>query len=378
MIGYYERILKHRRWLHRHPELAFSEKETTAYIAEQLQQLGIPYRQTGESGIIADIMLDQSLPTIAVRAEIDAVPIQEETGLAFSSIHEGVMHACGHDANTAVLLALAEVLIQDKQAPDYNIRLIFEPAEETGAGARYMIEHGALQNPTPSQLLLFHFGNQETRAMEIQQSISTAMICGLRVTVQGSASHFSQYQKGIDAIYAAACLVTDARRLNEDCETQYPFILGFGTVQAGSSGNIVADRAELKGSLRTFSTEDSQRVYQKLLNVAAALEYETKAKIQIDVINEIPPIINDRVMVQKGCIIGRSIFGERFHLGTEPFLVGDNAACYLQKVPGMRVVFLAGKQGECAFPIHNGKFDFDEEVMADALDFLRRYLRRLP
>lgn len=210
--------------------------------------------------------------------------------------------------------------------------------------------------------------------MEIQQSVSTAQIRGLRVAVRGSATHFSQYREGTDAMYAAARLVTEARRINETCRTQYPFILGFGSMQAGSSGNIVAEHAELKGSLRAFSIEDGQAVYQELLDAALKIEQETGAVIQIESTKEIPPIVNDREMVQKGCRIGRSIFGEQFQLGTEPFLVGDNAAYYLQQVPGMRVVFLAGKPGETAYPIHSGKFDLDESVMADALTFFVRYL----
>ena len=366
-------MIEHRRWLHQHPELAFEERETTAYIARQLRSLGIPFRQTGESGIIADIMVDQALPTIAVRAEIDAVPIHEETELSFASIHEGAMHACGHDANTALLLALAEVLVFSKQAPSCNVRLIFEPAEEIGAGAHYMILQGALQNPMPSQFLLFHFGNQETRGMEIQQSVSTALIRGLHITVCGSASHFGQYREGIDAMYAAARLVTETHRINETCRTRQPFILGLGFMRAGCSGNIVADHAEMKGSLRAFSHEDSQTVYQQLLDAAAEIEQDTGAAIQIEVTREIPPIVNDGKMVEKGCKIGTTIFGGCFQLGTKPFLVGDNAAYYLQHVPGMRVVFLAGKQDAQAYPVHNSKFDIDERVMEDALAFFEHY-----
>lgn len=212
--------------------------------------------------------------------------------------------------------------------------------------------------------------------MEIQQSVSTALIRGLRITVRGKASHFSQYSEGVDAMYAAACLVKEVFRINETCPTEFPFVLGFGYMQSGSSGNIVAERAELKGSLRAFSTKDGQIVYQELLDAASRIESETGAEIRIETTKEIPPIVNDREMVQRGCEVGTSIFGERFQLGTKPFLVGDNAAYYLQHVPGMRVVFLAGKPGEQVYPIHNGRFDLDEKVLEDVLSFLVRYLTR--
>ena len=368
------RVVEHRRWLHRHPELAFAERETTAYVAEHLRKAGLAVRQTGESGLIADLTVDPAYPTVAIRAEMDAIEVQEETGLPFASESRGVMHACGHDANTAVLLALAEKLALRRGQLQQNVRLIFEPAEEIGLGAQHMIQNGALEKPRPSELLIFHFGNQEQRAMEIQKSVSTAGIRGLQVTVLGSPSHFSQYDEGVDAMYAAACFVTQVRRINEECATRYPFILGFGSLHAGTGGNIVAGKAELKGSLRTFCQEDFELVFGELHRRAAEIENQTGAQIRIAVTKEIPPIVNDAGMVRKGMAAGRAVFAERFMLGTEPFLVGDNAAYYLQQVPGMRVVFLAGKPGEQAYPVHNSRFDLDEKVLSDAVAFFLEYL----
>lgn len=370
----YKRLIRHRRWLHQHPELAMQEKETTGYIVEHLKKAGIPFRQMNESGVIADLFVDKSFPTIAIRAEIDAVPIQEETGLSYSSNYKNVMHACGHDANTAVLLTLAEVLSGKKEKLTTNVRFIFEPAEETGEGANYMILHGALEDPKPEEILIFHFANQESRAMEIQQSISTAKIGGLIVRANGRAAHFFQYEEGIDAMYAMAKFVTAVHEINKSFCTEHPFILGFGTMQAGTGGNIIAETAEMKGSLRTFTEEDFQAVYGEFIRKAAEIERETGVKFEIELTKEIPPIINDRQMVLRGCEAGRYVFGDCFKLGTEPFLVGDNAAYYMNQVPGMRVVFLAKKDSGDVYPMHNSRFDFDERVMMDALRFLITFL----
>ncbi|MCI6866805.1 MAG: M20 family metallopeptidase [Lachnospiraceae bacterium] len=371
----YEALLRDMRHeLHRHPETAMNEIETSRYIAQQLSSIGIPYRMTGKTGVIADLAVKEELPYVAVRAEIDGLAVPEKTGLPFSSEKPGYMHACGHDANTAVLLCLAAVLAKHQEDLKCNVRFIFEPAEETGEGARYMIARGALENPKPSCILVFHFGNQETRAMEIQKSISTAAIGGLAIHVQGKASHFSQYKEGIDAMYGASRLVVAVREINDSFKTKYPFILGLGNLQAGVGRNTVAEQAVLEGSLRTFSEEDFESVYRELLKQARKIEKESGTHITVELTKKIPPIINDENLVRCGTEIGRGMFEDKFYLGEKPFLVGDNAAYYMEEVPGMRVVFLAGREGEEPYPVHHSKFDIDERVMMDAVKFLYSYL----
>lgn len=373
---YREELYGHRRWLHRHPELAMQEQMTSRYIAGCLEELGISWEIAGETGVIGNLTVDPSLPTFALRGEMDAVPVCEETGLDFASENPGVMHACGHDAIVAVLLCLGRVLTEHRERLKYNVRFLFEPAEETGEGARYLISRGALENPRPEGIIVFHFGNQESRAMEIQRSISTAAIGGLHIRIKGKASHFSQYGEGVDAMYGAARLVTAVREINDTFQTDYPFILGLGWMEAGKSGNIVAGEAALKGSLRAFTEADFESVYGELWRRIGEIQCESGVRILPELTKRIPPIVNDRELVRRGEIIGRELFGEKFYLGEKPFLVGDNAAYYMEQVPGMRVVFLAGKPGGEAFPVHNPRFDIDESVMLDAVRFLAEYLCR--
>ena len=364
----------HRHWLHQHPELAFAEKETTNYIMKQLEHVGIPYKQIGTCGLYADLLADSSYPTIAIRAEIDGLPVKEETGLPFASIYDGKMHACGHDANTAIVLTLAEVLAEEKQNLKCNVRFIFEPAEEIGEGANYMIQHGALENPKPEEILLFHFGNETRDTVEINRKISTAQIAGLQIAIKGRASHFSQYDEGIDAMYAASKLIMAAREINERVTVEYPFILGFGLMQAGSSGNIVAERAELKGSLRTFTKKDFEILYGEFIQKVREIELETGADIQVEITKIIPPIINDDNMVEHACEIGQYLGRKHFQVVDEPFLAGDNAAYYLEEIPGLHVVFMAKKEGEATYPIHNSRFDLDEKEIIKALEFLLAFV----
>lgn len=370
-------LFRLRRWLHSHPELSMEEEQTSRFIADYLETFGIPCRIIEKTGVIGTLMAEStdetSLPTIAIRAEIDGLPICENTGLPFSSVYPGRMHACGHDAITAVVLCLARVLAEHVRELKYNIRFLFEPAEETGEGARYMIENGALEEPRPDAVLIFHFGNQETRSMEIQKSISTAAVGGLQICVKGKASHWSQRAEGIDALYAASRVVTAIHTINETFQTQYPFVLGFGMMNAGTGGNIMAEEAQMRGSLRAFTEADFDAVYEELQKRISEISEETGAKISLEIIRKISPIINDGALAEKGAKIGKELFGDRFSLGEKPFLVGDNAAFYMQQVPGLRSVFLAGKEGGEVYPVHNPKFDIDEEVMVDALHFLYRF-----
>lgn len=372
--AYEPRLLDMRRWLHRHPETAMEEYETTAYIAGHLEKAGIPFRILGKTGVLADLVVDEALPTIAIRAEMDALPVQEETGLPFASLYPERMHACGHDANTAIALCLATVLAEHREELKCNVRFLYEPAEETGEGARYMIEHGALEDPRPEAVLIFHFGNQEPCAMEIQKSITTAAIGGLHITAKGKASHFSQYADGVDAMYGAARLVTEVRRINDCFPSTYPFILGLGCMKAGTGRNSVCEYAEMDGSLRTFSNEDFDRVFGELKRQARKLEEETGVSFQVEITRKLPPIINDPALVEKGTRIGKELFGDAFQLGEKPFLVGDNAAYYMEEVPGMRTVFLAGQPGEAYWPVHNPRFDIEESVMLKALQFLYAFV----
>lgn len=372
-----EELFRLRHWLHSHPELSMEEEETSRFIADYLEALGIPCRIVGKTGVIGTLMAENAgeafLPTLAIRAEIDGLPVCENTGLPFSSVYSGRMHACGHDAITAVVLCLARVLAEHPNRLKYNIRFLFEPAEETGEGARYMIENGALEDPAPAAVLIFHFGNQETRSMEIQKSISTAAVGGLRICVGGKSSHWSQRAEGIDALYAASRAVVAIHTINETFQTQHPFVLGFGMMNAGTGGNIMAQTAELRGSLRAFTEEDFGAVYAMLEKKLSEISGETGAEISLETVRKIPPIINDGALAEKGARIGEELFGDRFSLGEKPFLVGDNAAFYMQQIPGLRTVFIAGKEGTTAYPVHNPKFDIDENVMVDALHFLYRF-----
>ena len=212
---YYGELREFRHWLHRHPELSMEEEETSCFLLEHLQKWGIPCRRTGKTGVIADIQVNPQWKTVAIRSEIDGLPIQEQTGCSFASVYPGKMHACGHDAITAVNLCLAKALWENRSALSCNVRFLFEPGEETGEGAAYMMAHGALKNPEVREILIFHFANQESRSMEIQKSITTAAIGGITISVRGKSSHWFQPKEGIDALYAASRLAVEIHRLNE-------------------------------------------------------------------------------------------------------------------------------------------------------------------
>lgn len=364
-------IIEIRRDLHRHPELSLQEFRTSRVICEFLENLGIEYRQVAGTGVIATIMNDNSYPTIAVRAEMDALPIEDEKKCEYASRNKGISHACGHDANVAIVLGLASVLAQSRDKLRCNIRLLFEPAEETGQGAKALINGGALRSPDVEQIIIFHLANSSPLGMEIQRHVSTAAISSLKIKVMGKSGHWGDKGKGIDAIMVAAEVVSAISRLNKDYQSELPFIVGIGTISGGIKSNIIADSVELEGTLRAFSIEERNGIFQHLKGTVKEIEYRTKATINLTLSEGIPPIYNHPDLVKLGKAVAEPILGkDNVNITDTLYLVGDNAAFYFSRIQGVRLVFLAGKQNEKNYPIHSPRFDFDEEIMPAAIKIL--------
>lgn len=373
----WEQILKVRRHLHRYPELSMQEYGTAAWLEAFLLEHGVPSVRVGEVGLIATLCLDPAGPVVAIRAEMDALPIPEDTGLPFASRYPGKMHACGHDAIVATAVGVLLYLRDHPETFRGTVRLLFEPAEETGQGAGLLIAGGALDAPKPDALVIFHYANELEEGMEIQKDVSTAAVGGVTIRVRGRSCHFSEREKGVDAILASGTVLQRIQRLQDTFDCGTPFVLGFGLLQGGRKANIMADEVVLKGSLRTFSDESFQRLYDGLSEELAEAEEETGARITLELERKLPAFVNDRELVQIGLRAGRQVYQEAALLGEHPFLVGDNASLYLSRVRGVRIVFFAGKRGEEHAPIHHSRFDIEEEAMKKAVLTLLKFLKEM-
>ena len=360
-------VIKIRRYLHKYPEISEKEYNTCKYIRNYLNNIGINNKVIGKTGAVGTLIKDEDFPTVAIRAEIDALPINEENTFEYKSKNNGVMHACGHDGITAVVLGLAKLLSENKDKLSCNVKFIFEPAEEVGKGAKKLIEEKVLENPKVDNMIIFHFANSDTIGMEIQKDISTATIGRVSINILGKSSHWGDAKEGIDAISISGKVLNIIDKMNNSLKDKGPFILGIGMINGGVKNNIMADSVRLEGTLRAVGDDKFNYLLDYLEEKMKILSEESDAKIEVNLESKLPSVVNDYNLVQIGRKIGEDIFKERFVLGEKVYLAGDNAAYYFQKTPGIRMVFFAKKENEINYPLHNSKFDFNEDIFYYAL-----------
>lgn len=377
---YREELIRHRRYFHRHPELGLEERETSAYIRNYLERLGYEITPVFPTGIIAELpALKIREKMVVLRAEMDALPIEEKTGLAYSSVNTGRMHACGHDGILAVALTLAGILAKEQDSFPVRVRFLFEPAEEIGEGAERMLRAGALENPVPFGFLMFHFAVDLPRGLAVHEGQASAMIGSITISIKGKSSHWSELQKGIDSIYAGALAVQAVHDLNKSYKGTAPCLVGIGTAHGGEYSNIVADTMILGGNIRACREEDFRALYRQLEEKLKEVQKLTGASLKLSLTKE--PVLafaNDPEFTLTAAKTGREVFGDRFLLEGEDelFLAGDNAYRYFQKTRGLFLVFLAAAEGK-NYPLHHPKMEFDEEILPLSLETIYRLLKEI-
>ena len=381
---YTEELIELRHHFHQHPELALQEVETSAYIRRYLEKLGYEIKPVEPTGLIAEIpCLRDRKKVIVLRAEMDALPIQEQTGLSYASVNEGCMHACGHDFILASALILAKIVAEESEKFPVRIRFLFEPAEEIGEGAKRMLQAGALENPKADAFLMFHYAADMTLGMAVHQGQASSMINSMQIHVHGKSSHWCEADKGIDAIYAAAQVVNTIHDLNENFGKQHPdagkYIIGTGTIHGGEYTNIIADHVVLNGNIRAVHEETYMALEQELEKYLQKIEQKTGTQIRMEFPKDpVYAFANDDELVWTAKTVGEEIFGDKCVLEGEDelFLSGDNAYRYFKETRGLFSVFLAGIPGE-EHPLHHPKFQLDERILPYSVEALYKIIMEL-
>ena len=331
--NYTEELIKLRRYFHQHPELALQEVETSAYIQKYLKNLGYEVNHVEPTGIIAELPgLSDREKMVVLRAEMDALPIQEQTDMAYASVNDGCMHACGHDFIIAAALILAKIVTEEQENFPVRIRFLFEPAEEIGEGAKRMLQAGALENPKADAFLMFHYAADMTLGMAVHQGQASSMINSMQIHVHG-----------------------------------------------GEYTNIVADHVVLNGNIRAVHEETYVALKEELEKCLQEIEIRTGADIHMEFPKSpVYAFANDDELVQTAKCVGKEIFGEKFVLEGEDelFLSGDNAYRYFRETKGLFTVFLAGIRGE-EYPLHHPKFRLDERILPFSVEALYEIVRRI-
>lgn len=353
-----------RRDLHRHPELSGAEHRSAAQVVEVLRRLGLdPRPGVGGAGVTVEIPGSGGGPRVALRADLDALPVTEETGLEYASEVPGVMHACGHDAHTAMVVGAAALLREDP--PPGPVRLLFQPAEESGTGALAMIEAGALEG------VAMVFGGHvdagyQVGELAVAEGPVNASADGFRIEVTGQGGHGARPHQGVDAVVVGSLLVAALQTVvAREVDPSQPAVLTVGSFHAGTAGNVLAGRATLRGTLRAHDPAVRAQLREALRRVAAGVASQQRAQIEVVLEQGSPPVVNppgptalaraaaaavvgaDRVLPLRAVNMGGEDFG---------FLAARLPACYVRI--GCRVPEAP------AHPAHSGAFLVDERALA--------------
>ena len=331
-----EEAIAMRRYLHRHPELSGMEENTRAYICSQLENWGIPYGICPTNGgIVADVGTGE--PCVAIRADIDALPIEEKTGLPYASENPGVMHACGHDIHTAILLAVGKVLKSREDNLGGTVRLLFQPAEETTGGAADMIADGCLENPRVSAVLGLHVApTLPVGKAEFCVGTMNAAVTDFTLKVLGKGCHGVHPEQGVDAIVAAAQVVTALQSIvSRNIAPTTPGVVTIGTIQGGTKENIVADQVTMTGTIRALEPETQKRLKAAVKRVVENTAMACGARAAVEMSDACPALINhDQLLAKMICLAEKTIGEENVVRMSSPSMGADDFAFFSDAVPG--------------------------------------------
>ncbi len=361
----YDRMVALRRTLHQHPELSWQETRTAAAITEFLEAASIRCRTSvAGTGVIADIPGKAGVPCVVLRADTDALPIQEETSLEFASVHNGVMHACGHDGHTAMLLGAAVLLAEDANLPA-PVRLIFQPAEEKGAGAQAMILAGALDGAG------MIFGGHLDRhyppgAVVVAEGTVNASSDNFSIEIVGQGAHGARPHESIDAVVVGSLMIMALQTIvSREVDPAHPSVVSVGQFLAGTAPNVIAGQAKLEGTVRAQDPTIRGKLLDSIRRIAESIAQLHGAKIQVNVKEGTPALVNTSEMAGLARHAAVTVVGEANVLPLKTANMGaEDFSYYMKNIPGAYVRFGSQVPGKEGFPAHSSKFDFDEQALA--------------
>lgn len=363
----YDEIVSIRRHLHQHPELENQEFETAAFICAKLEKLGISYeKNVAKTGVVGLIDAGKE-KTLLMRADMDALPMTEETGLPFASVNEGVMHACGHDAHVAMLLGCCMVLSRLKHRLSCNVKFVFQPAEEDAGGALPMIEAGVLENPHVDAAIGAHVNNAvPAGSVLVKDGEFMASPDDFELVIHGRGGHGAMPHKCIDPIAIGAQIVLAWNVLSARYTTPLEkHVISTNVFRAGTTYNVIPDDAVICGTVRTYNDELRHNLAKEMETVAQQIAAAFGATCDFNFIFRYPPLLNDKQMNDRFRTAVTEILGaEHLVEGTEPSMGGEDFAYFSQRVPASFIHVGTGNEAKgLTAPWHNSHFNIDENGM---------------
>jgi amidohydrolase len=374
-------LVEWRRHLHQRPELGFKEQLTAQVIAQKLQEWGIEHK-TGiaKTGIVATINSDRPGPVLAIRADMDALPIQEANDVPYRSQHDGVMHACGHDGHTAIALGTAYYLTQHREDFAGTVKIIFQPAEEGPGGAKPMVEEGVLKNPDVDAIIGLHlWNNLPLGTVGVRSGALMAAVECFHCTILGKGGHGAMPHQTVDSIVVSAQIVNALQTIvARNIDPIESAVVTVGTIHAGTALNVIADTARMSGTVRYFNPKLEGYFGKRIEQVIGGVCQSHGASYELNYESLYPPVINDAKMAELVCSVALDVVETPAGIVPEcQTMGGEDMAFFLQKVPGC-YFFLgsANPTKNLAYPHHHPRFDFDETALGMGVEIFVRCVEK--
>jgi amidohydrolase len=361
-----------RRDFHRHPELGFQEHRTAEKVEGYLRGIGLTTHRMAGTGVVALLEGSQPGPVLMLRADMDALPIQEETEIDYRSENAGVMHACGHDAHMAMLLVAAKILVERRDEIRGTIKFVFQPNEEI-AGALTMIEEGVLEDPKVDAVLGIHVW---TPVASGNVAITHGTVMGgldvFKIRIQGKGGHTGFPEDAVDPVIAAANLIQTTQIIQtREISDLLSTIIMFGKIQGGTKGNIVPDTVDLEGTIRFLykgGPESEEQPTERFVRVVEDVCRTHRCTCTIDIEHENIPLINDPEMVRMAREAAGEVFPDKTRIIDNRTIASEDFSEFSERVPGVFIFLGTGNPEKGTdIPHHNPKFNVDEEVLPDGV-----------
>ncbi len=374
-------LVEWRRNLHQRPELGFKEELTAALIAQKLQQWGIKHEiGIAKTGIVATIASDRPGPVLAIRADMDALPIQEENDVPYCSQHDGVMHACGHDGHIAIALGTARYLAEHRDDFAGTVKIIFQPAEEGPGGAKPMIEEGVLKNPDVDAIIGLHlWNNLPLGTVGVRTGALMAAVECFRCTILGKGGHGAMPHQTVDSVVISAQIVNALQTIvARNVDPIESAVVTVGELHAGTALNVIADTARMSGTVRYFNPTMEGYFGKRIDQIIAGICQGQGATYELDYWRLYPPVINDAKIAELVRSVALDVVETPAGIVPEcQTMGGEDMSFFLEAVPGC-YFFLgsANPAKDLAYPHHHPRFDFDETALAMGVEIFVRCVEK--
>ncbi len=360
------RLIEIRRHLHSHPELSGQEYKTAAYVAGVLSSCGLRVQElVGKTGVVAELAGEDPRRILAIRADMDALPIPERVDLDFASTQSGIMHACGHDVHTTVGLGTAMVLSQLGVPLPGTLRFLFQPAEETAQGARWMIDDGVMTD-VAAIFSLHAYPSVPARTIGIRYGALTAAADDLDITIIGESGHGARPHEAVDAIWIASQVVTTLQQsISRTQNPLHPIVLTIGQINGGRAPNVIADTVKLSGTVRSLHPDTRNHLPQWIETIVAGVCQPYGAKYEITYRRGVPSVLNDPALTELVArCVSEALGDQALQLIHEPSLGAEDFALYLEHAPGTMFRLGVGFTDRAMnYPLHHPKFEADESAI---------------